>query len=130
MHLQKELEQAFVRGDTTEIARNLAPAREGRPKTDHYEQLRKLQRMQKSLVRQYTHNAMSPISAISGYLDLMKMFLEGDMDKQRLERYRSKIAEGVDELSDIVEELHEAIEQQDIQIEKREGVRVNNRKAS
>ncbi|MEL7833563.1 hypothetical protein [Fodinibius sp. Rm-B-1B1-1] len=52
------------------------------------------------------HKAMSPISAISGYLELMKMLLEQDTNSESLERYRSKVEEGIGEVGDIIEDLH------------------------
>lgn len=57
------------------------------------------------------HKAMSPISAISGYLELMKMLLEQDANSESLEQYRSKVKEGVSEIGEIIEELHEACDQ-------------------
>lgn len=56
------------------------------------------------------HKAMSPISAISGYLELMKMLLEKDAESETLERYRSKVEQGVDEIGEIVEDLYDAFD--------------------
>ena len=61
----------------------------------------------REMVCQKMHKAMSPISAISGYLDLMKMLLEQDANSEPIERYRSKIEEGVGEIGEIIEELHD-----------------------
>lgn len=80
------------------------------PKRDfsnEYERLKTLLRFQKRKVRKDMHRAMSPISAISGYLELMKMVLQNDADIERIEKYRTKIDEGIDELGDIIENLHD-----------------------
>ncbi len=63
------------------------------------------------------HKAMSPISAVSGYLELMKMLLEQDSNTELLERYRSKIEEGVNEIGDIVEDLHETLAKKEDSVE-------------
>ncbi|WP_138430816.1 hypothetical protein [Fodinibius saliphilus] len=68
-------------------------------------------KLQKRLVQKNMHKAMSPISAISGYLELMKLFLEKGGEVEKLEKYRSKIEEGVGELSEIIEDLYEAFEE-------------------
>jgi hypothetical protein len=60
------------------------------------------------LVCDKMHKVMSPISAISGYLGIMKMLLERDVDNESLERYRRKVEEGISEIGEIVEELHNA----------------------
>lgn len=75
--------------------------------TDEYMQLKTLLGYQKKKVRKDMHKAMSPISAISGYLDLMKMVLQSDADIERIERYRTKIDESINKLGDIIENLHE-----------------------
>lgn len=62
------------------------------------------------LVCEKMHKAMSPISAISGYLELMKMLLEQDTNSESLERYRSKVEEGIGEIGDIIEDLHSAFD--------------------
>lgn len=62
--------------------------------------------LHKRMVKKNMHKALSPISAISGYLELMKMLLEKKDNSESLERYCSKIEEGVSEISDIVEDLY------------------------
>lgn len=59
------------------------------------------------MVRQYMHNAMSPISAISGYLELLNMSLYSNANVEQLERYRKKIQSGVNEVNSILEQLQE-----------------------
>jgi len=65
---------------------------------------------QKRVVIKHMHKAMSPISAISGYLELMKMLLEEDPTNDSIERYRTKVEEGINELGEIVEELYDAFD--------------------
>lgn len=81
------------------------------------------------------HKAMSPISAISGYLELLKMLLEQKDDSESLERYRSKIEEGVSEISEIVEDLYSAFdnmreENNDISVQSKSMISNENRRAS
>ena len=66
--------------------------------------------IQKRMVINQMHKAMSPISAISGYLELMKMLLENDPTNDSIERYRSKVEDGINELGEIVEELYDAFD--------------------
>lgn len=70
-----------------------------------YHSLRTVHQLQKSIVRQNMHNAMSPISAISGYLELISLSLFQDKDVERIERYRKKIECGIKELNNIFEQL-------------------------
>lgn len=59
-----------------------------------------------SIVKQNIHNVMSPISAISGYLELINMHLLEDPDVNQIEYYREKIELGIREVNTIVEQLH------------------------
>lgn len=73
-----------------------------------FHKLNALHQLQKCMVRQSMHNAMSPISAISGYLELMNMSIsDGEADIDRIERYREKIMHGISEVNRILEQLHE-----------------------
>jgi signal transduction histidine kinase len=74
---------------------------------DEFQKLRPALKLRDKMVREYMHNAMSPISAISGYLELMQMFLQDEVDAERVEKYRSKIQKGISELSDIIEDLYD-----------------------
>ncbi|GEM_PF-1506242 len=76
-----------------------------------YEQVKTTLELQEEIVCDKMHKAMSPISAISGYLELMKIMLENDKDKESIERYRSKVEEGIGELGEIVEELYDAFDE-------------------
>ncbi|MCW9705398.1 hypothetical protein [Fodinibius salsisoli] len=78
-----------------------------------YHCLREIHDLQKKMIRQNMHKAMSPISAISGYLELMKIFLQNDAKSSKIEHYRSRIEEGVDELGEIIEELHDVFDEEE-----------------
>lgn len=80
---------------------------------ERYKKLRILNKLQKNIVRQSMHNAMSPISAISGYLELMNMSLDRNMDVERIDRYREKIENGLNELNAILEQLHETFSERE-----------------
>lgn len=72
------------------------------------QKLKEILEKKEELVCQKMHKAMSPINAISGYLDLMKMLLDEGDEKELLKHYREKVEEGIDELEEIVEDLYEA----------------------
>jgi len=79
-------------------------------KNSNYEQIKTTLELQEEIVCDKIHKAMSPLSAISGYLELMKIMLENDMSNESLERYRSRIEEGIGELGEIVEDLYEVFD--------------------
>ena len=79
-----------------------------------YKKLRALHKLQKKIVRKNMHDAMSPISAISGYLELMDLTLDNDADVERIERYRQKIKSGIHELNTIIEQLHERFSDEEV----------------
>lgn len=88
----------------------------GATEESRYNRLKAVYKLQKRLVQENMHKAMSPVSAISGYLELMRMFLDQDeVDKEKLEAYRKKIEEGMVELSEIIEELHRTFKEQENQ---------------
>lgn len=72
----------------------------------------RIQQLQRSIVKQNMHNAMSPLSAISGYLELMDMSLEEDASVEQIEQYRRKIEKGITEVNDILWELNTLYEQE------------------
>jgi hypothetical protein len=72
---------------------------------DKYSKLKTVHQLQKSIVRQNMHNAMSPLSAISGYLELINMALVSDPDYEQIEYYRKKIESGIQEVNTILEQL-------------------------
>ena len=100
-------------GDSIELAVKLTDAPKNRAQVETAISAVKSQAEQltvqvsKKMVTEKMHRAMSPISAISGYLELMEMLLEKDPTNDSIERYRSKIEEGIGEVGEIIEELHE-----------------------
>ena len=80
-----------------------------------YKKLRALHKLQKKIVRKNMHDAMSPISAISGYLELMNLTLDNDADVERIERYRQKIKSGIHELNTIIQQLHERFSDEEVE---------------
>ena len=72
---------------------------------EKYTKLKKVHQLQKSIVRQNMHNAMSPLSAISGYLELINISLSSDPDLDQIEYYRNKIEIGIYEVNSIIEQL-------------------------
>jgi signal transduction histidine kinase len=72
---------------------------------DRFSRLRSVHKLQRSIVRQNMHNVMSPISAISGYLELINMSLSQDPDVEQIEYYRKKIELGIEEVNTIMEQL-------------------------
>ena len=72
---------------------------------EKYIKLKKVHQLQKSIVRQNMHNAMSPLSAISGYLELINISLSSDPDLDQIEYYRNKIEIGIHEVNTIIEQL-------------------------
>lgn len=75
-------------------------------------QLVRLNQLQKSIFRQNMHNAMSPLSAISGYLELINMTLEHDASVDQIEHYRKKIEHGVTEVNQILQQLNSLYEEE------------------
>ncbi|MDG5768217.1 HAMP domain-containing sensor histidine kinase [Balneolales bacterium ANBcel1] len=61
----------------------------------------------KSVLRLTTHDLMSPLNAIKGYLDLMKFCLNTNADLEQLAGYRSKIKSGVEDISSILQQVRE-----------------------
>ena len=72
---------------------------------EKYLKLKKVHQLQKSIVRQNMHNAMSPLTAISGYLELINMSLSSNPDLDQIEYYRNKIELGIHEVNTIIEQL-------------------------
>jgi K+-sensing histidine kinase KdpD len=69
--------------------------------------LRGVHQLQKSIVKQNMHNAMSPISAISGYLELINISLSNKPDVKQIQHYRKQIEAGVNQVNVILEQLME-----------------------
>ena len=74
---------------------------------NRFDKLRGVHKLQKSIVRQNMHNAMSPISAISGYLELINLSLSHEPDVKQIEHYRKQIEAGIGQVNKILEQLME-----------------------
>ncbi|MBO6586889.1 MAG: HAMP domain-containing histidine kinase [Gracilimonas sp.] len=73
----------------------------------HLDKLRGVHQLQKSIVKQNMHNAMSPISAISGYLELINISLSNNPDVKQIQHYRKQIEAGINQVNVILEQLME-----------------------
>lgn len=83
-----------------------------------YQRLKALLGVQKEIVQKQMHKAMSPISAISGYLSLMRVLLEKGVEKEKVKQYITKSEKVLKEISDIVEDLHEVFDEDDNELRK------------
>lgn len=77
------------------------------PSNDSLDKLRGVHQLQKSIVKQNMHNAMSPISAISGYLELINISLSNNPDVKQIQHYRKQIEAGINQVNVILEQLME-----------------------
>lgn len=77
--------------------------------------LLRIQQLQKSIVKQNMHNAMSPLSAISGYLELIDMTLEQDASIDQIEHYRKKIEVGITEVNEILQQLNAVYQEEELE---------------
>jgi len=71
------------------------------------ERFRDLYQLQKVSGENFVHNSMSPLSTISGYLELMDLGFEAGLPTAKLQGYREKIEKGVNELGFILEQMQE-----------------------
>jgi signal transduction histidine kinase len=71
------------------------------------ERFRDLYQLQKISGENFVHNSMSPLSTISGYLELMDLGFEAGLSTDKLQGYREKIEKGVNELGFILEQMQE-----------------------
>jgi len=72
-----------------------------------YKHLKAVNDLQNRTVRHFMHNLMSPLSAVSGYLELLSNNLNGDTDNKKLERYSGNISDGLNEIGFMLEQLHD-----------------------
>lgn len=81
---------------------------------DQFKKLQGVHRLQSSIARQNMHNALSPISAISGYLELLKMTLcqESVKEKQKIDYYGNKIQKGLVQVNNILEQMQEIYQEE------------------
>ena len=79
-----------------------------------YRRLKAVYGLHKSMVKKNMHKAMSPLSSITGYLELIEMVLQDEENREQIEKYCSQIEEGVNEIGEIVEQLYEVFHQENI----------------
>ncbi len=71
------------------------------------EELEKTQEYSNNLLSITTHDLSSPLNAVSGYLDLMNECLEEEGDLNRILDYHKMIQSGIQDISDMLNQLHE-----------------------
>ncbi|REL38710.1 sensor histidine kinase [Rhodohalobacter sp. SW132] len=72
-----------------------------------YKHLKAVHELQNRTVRHFMHNIMSPLSAVSGYLELLSNSLSSVPDSEKLDRYSSHISSGLNEIGFMLEQLHD-----------------------
>lgn len=72
-----------------------------------YKHLKAVHDLQNRTVRHFMHNIMSPLSAVSGYLELLANSISPDPESEKLARYSAKIGSGLNEIGFMLEQLHE-----------------------
>lgn len=72
-----------------------------------YKHLKALHQLQNRTVRHFMHNVMSPLSAVSGYLELLINNLDGSEKQDKLNRYSQNIGDGLNEIGFLLEQLHD-----------------------
>jgi K+-sensing histidine kinase KdpD len=75
-----------------------------------YKHLKAVHQLQNRTVRHFMHNVMSPLSAVSGYLELLTNNLDSleSLDNpEKLTRYSQNIGAGLNEIGFLLEQLHD-----------------------
>lgn len=72
-----------------------------------YKHLKAVHQLQNRTVRHFMHNVMSPLSAVSGYLELLMNNLDGVEKQEKLSRYSQNIGDGLNEIGFLLEQLHD-----------------------
>lgn len=72
-----------------------------------YKHLKAVHQLQNRTVRHFMHNVMSPLSAVSGYLELLANNLDGEANNAKLKRYSNHIGDGLNEIGFLLEQLHD-----------------------
>lgn len=75
--------------------------------TEKYKNLESVHQLQSSTARNCMHNVMSPLSAVSGYFELLIANLNNESDSEKIERYSQKVSDGLNEIGFLLEQLHE-----------------------
>lgn len=75
--------------------------------TQKYHNLESVHKLQKRTVRNCMHNVMSPLSAVSGYFELLVANLNQEKGSEKIERYSQKVSDGLNEVGFLLEQLHE-----------------------
>lgn len=72
-----------------------------------HKQLKAVHQLQNRTVRHFMHNVMSPLSAVSGYLELLINNLDNTDKQEKLSRYSKNIGDGLNEIGFLLEQLHD-----------------------
>lgn len=72
-----------------------------------HKHLKAVHQLQNRTVRHFMHNVMSPLSAVSGYLELLINNLDGQNNQEKLSRYSQNIGDGLNEIGFLLEQLHD-----------------------
>jgi len=78
-----------------------------------YKHLKAVHQLQNRTVRHFMHNVMSPLSAVSGYLELLMNNLHGSEQQEKLTRYSGNIGDGLNEIGFLLEQLHDIYKEDD-----------------
>lgn len=70
--------------------------------------------LQNRTVRHFMHNIMSPLSAVSGYHELLSNNLDNADEEGKLNRYAGNIGDGLNQIGFLLEQLHEIFKEGDI----------------
>ena len=85
----------------------MGKSNENRNLLDDYQRLETMYTIQNKTVRHCMHNVMSPLSAISGYFDLMVSSLDEDVKTKKIKSYIEKINTGLYEVGFLLGQLQE-----------------------
>ena len=72
-----------------------------------HKHLKAVHQLQNRTVRHFMHNVMSPLSAVSGYLELLINNLDTPDGQVKLTRYSKNIGDGLNEIGFLLEQLHD-----------------------
>lgn len=78
-----------------------------------YKSLKATHKLQNRTVRHFMHNIMSPLSAVSGYHELLSNKLDITGEGEKLNRYAGNIGEGLNQIGFLLEQLHEIFKEDD-----------------